>query len=536
LLYGLSRSGIFFAGSLWSIGHPFFYVWTVYFCFLWVRQNDSGYLAAALVTWSVGMYVDMVLAPAVFILPVLWLIYRPKVRIAPLALAVAVIAAVWYPYLRLEKNRDFTDLKTLVLRQRIHPSDYKGSWCMPTLALKKVNGTGDSSGAEPDPPYSQIPDASAQPAKVHTGFGDLTEKIRLRYTTLGDGLVFNFDQMAWTPLAYLPLQLLGMTTLAFIALQASARSRAFANSGNWLVWIPRFAWLLVFLALVVNEVFVARFLSANGSLNRVTILNIRMLQAILLLTGLGLLVWKKSLTDLLRGLIVQLKAESDSSQTQVNCTLFGLCLLVPWATLIMVVEAGNQVRYWWLWPLQIVPIVAAVTYIPERLKWPRAAGLIGQIGLVLMLLSHPWLSSPVKAWAGSGWSGQRADEIQAMDYIASEIRSQGRDSAAIGYNTFIYEFMPAFNIVDPTYKAGAELDLYLKDRHRVSNSNQCAEGVSPEDEYRLVQTSPRPLEEPQFGPAQESQEYFDAPLDSSYRMLREFGRYRVFGRTGSSGQ
>src|SRR5918992_1545257 len=59
LLYGLSRNGLFFAASLWSIGHPFFYVWMIYFCIRWVRSKAASYLAAAIITWSAGMYLDM---------------------------------------------------------------------------------------------------------------------------------------------------------------------------------------------------------------------------------------------------------------------------------------------------------------------------------------------------------------------------------------------------------------------------------------------------------------------------------------------
>ena len=86
LLYGLSRNALFYAGSLWSIGHPFFFIWMIYFCVLWIRRNDSAYLAAALVMWGIGMYVDMVLAPAVLGVPVIWLFYRPRVSVVPLIL------------------------------------------------------------------------------------------------------------------------------------------------------------------------------------------------------------------------------------------------------------------------------------------------------------------------------------------------------------------------------------------------------------------------------------------------------------------
>ena len=40
ILYGLSELGLYFAGSLWPKGHPFFYVWMLYFASQWVNRSD----------------------------------------------------------------------------------------------------------------------------------------------------------------------------------------------------------------------------------------------------------------------------------------------------------------------------------------------------------------------------------------------------------------------------------------------------------------------------------------------------------------
>ncbi|HEX6386758.1 MAG TPA: hypothetical protein VF177_18985, partial [Anaerolineae bacterium] len=71
VLYGLSGIGLSFAGSLWPIGHPFFYVWMTYFAVHWVTCRDTRYFAAVIVTWMAGMYVDMAITPAVMMLPAL---------------------------------------------------------------------------------------------------------------------------------------------------------------------------------------------------------------------------------------------------------------------------------------------------------------------------------------------------------------------------------------------------------------------------------------------------------------------------------
>jgi hypothetical protein len=275
-------------------------------------------------------------------------------------------------------------------------------------------------------------------------------------------------------------------------------------------------------------VFVARFLSDDGSLSSASIWRVRAVQAGLLFIGGTMLLLQKRMPELLRRFVTEHNATRDSEQYSRSGRLFALILIVPWVSLVMVVEPGEWDRYWWLWPLELVAVVSAVTYIPERFGWPRVIAWVGQITLTVMLLSHPWLFAPVQAWAKTGWSGPRANDIQAADYLASQIRSEGKAEAAIGYQVFIRGFMAAFHFVDPRYKVGAELDLFLKHRYGISNSNQCGEGVSPQDEYRIVQTAPNSNDLKEF------LEYIDIRLDPSFRMLRQFGNYQVFKRIGTS--
>jgi hypothetical protein len=83
--------------------------------------------------------------------------------------------------------------------------------------------------------------------------------------------------------------------------------------------------------------------------------------------------------------------------------------------------------------------------------------------------------------------------------------------------------MATYNIINPQYKVGAEFDLWFKYRHGIANTNGCAEGLSPSDEYRIVQPQPK------SGP-EEPREYFDVPLDGNFQLLRQFGPYQVFRR------
>src|SRR5262249_50095074 len=62
VIYGLSFLGLGNASGLWPRGHPFFYVWMVYWTTRWVMSRKTTYLAAAIVTWAAGMYVFMEIA------------------------------------------------------------------------------------------------------------------------------------------------------------------------------------------------------------------------------------------------------------------------------------------------------------------------------------------------------------------------------------------------------------------------------------------------------------------------------------------
>jgi hypothetical protein len=63
--------------------------------------------------------------------------------------------------------------------------------------------------------------------------------------------------------------------------------------------------------------------------------------------------------------------------------------------------------------------------------------------------------------------------------------------------------------------------------HGIENTDRCAEGVLPRDEYRIVQT--RPMSGPEA-----PRSYFDVPLDNGFRLVREVGPYQVFKATTSS--
>jgi hypothetical protein len=202
--------------------------------------------------------------------------------------------------------------------------------------------------------------------------------------------------------------------------------------------------------------------------------------------------------------------------------VLALSLVVPWFLLLLVAEPGRSERFLWLWPLQVVVLASFAAYALARFRAPRPVTWIGQLVLIVVLIASPFLSR-VESWYRTGWSGSDAAEILVGDYVAEQIRSEGHDRAAIGYHIFVYPFMVQYNMINPQYKVGAEFDLWLKYRHGIANTNGCAEGLSPYDEYRIVQTQPK-------SGSDEPREYFDVPLDRRFQLLRQFGPYQVLRR------
>ena len=140
----------------------------------------------------------------------------------------------------------------------------------------------------------------------------------------------------------------------------------------------------------------------------------------------------------------------------------------------------------------------------------------------MALLTYPELGARLQAWADSGWSGPKANDIEALTFVADQIRSEGKKTEAIGYQVFFQNYMAVSHFVDERYKVGGELDLFLRDRFGIINSNKCAEGISSGDEYRIVQQNPRATQTKSY------LEYFDIPADSRYRQIQQFGPYQVF--------
>jgi hypothetical protein len=416
--YGLSGLGLAFAGSLWPIGHPFFYVWTAYLAILWVTRRQAVYLVAAVVTFLLGMYVGMAIAPAAFLVAALWLVWRPPLWSRAWVAAIALVGATWFPYLQFESGRAFIDMRGMLLLQNVIPADYQEAWCDPGLTLHALPN--ESSAPETvglSSPTSDLGRLSVEQRAVR------------RIKVIGDGLLATVTESTGSRLLALPL---GLATLAALTLCIFSRR-------------PR-------------------------------------------------------------------------------AQMMAIALGVPWSILLLVAEPDKPERFFWLWPLQVIALIGLTNALFGRSRhWYIGIGQrVVPLALVLVLAIEP-LVDHLQNWMRSGWAGTDAEEVQVADALGSYLRWQGMQRVAIGYETYIYPFMADYHSLDPTYKVGAEFDLLLRDRYAITNLNQCAEGISSRDAYRVVQRQPQ-------SEVDAPRNYFAADDNGNFHSVARVGSYEILER------
>jgi hypothetical protein len=493
LFYGLSEHSLFLAGSLWPNGRPDIYIWIVYFTHRWVTQKEARYAAAALAVWGLGMYVDMAILPVVALFPVVWLIYRPPLRIAPLALTSVVVLAVWSPYLRFEAGRGFADMRSQVLQQNIFPADYRQAWCDETLTLATWTDNG----------------RSAETVVVQAGLAN----------ALGDKLLYNYRPLAPVPGA--SMALLWLTLGAVVILCVPGAPVAARDLWPFRWWVAA-AGVLLLGVLVYGFILTARLVGIESILRGSIFLLLNKLQVLLMVSGTALLAGL-GLATVVNRILVRAGITIQSTQQAGQTRLMAIALLVPWFILLLFAEPGKPERFMWLWPMQSLFLAAFFTVVLPRLRAPRAVIWAGALLAVLLVAANPTLTWKVAAWASSGWAGSDAAEVQLVDTVAHQIKIDGRERASIGYQMFIYPFMANYHITNPLYKVGAEFDALFLFRHGIENSNRCAEGVVASDEYRILEIKPKP---PDWAP----REYFLVGLDERFDLVDQFGTYQVYRR------
>jgi hypothetical protein len=392
-----------------------------------------------------------------------------------------------------------------VLQQSILPTHFRQAWCDPELELREWE--------EPAP----VPESTASSPSQPPASGWLSAGVRLlaRGHAILGGVPYNFEHVLRVPGATL-----GTPVSIVVLLAAGSSLTLLSLSPSSTAWVLRFwrPWLLPVTIAVLggsalaNEFALAPLLSTEGRLTVSAVEQLRLWQVGLGLSGLALFLplWAHRMRQ--------------HHRSTPEARFLMLSLLIPWGILLCLAEPnpwplGPEKRFWWLWPLQVIMLAAFITEILPRLSPSRLVTWTVPAVLMVLVLANPPVLSSLDQWRRTGWAGPNATEIQVMDYIAAQLRARGKKHAAVGYQVFFDRFMAEYHVNNPHFKVGAEFDLLLQFRHGITNINQCAEGISPDDEYRIVQIHPS-----------QRLAYFTLPPDSRFHLLQQFGPYQVVTR------
>jgi hypothetical protein len=508
-LYACSQLGLTAASSVWQ-RYPIhaFSVWVVYWAVRWAEERKSKFLAGSLLTWAVGMYVFMEMAPSILVIPAFWLARRPPIRVAPVAIALALAALVWLPYLRFEQSRGFIDLRSQLQQIDIQPALTSLSWCDASVVPAQWAVT----AATPPPEQRSTP----RPALVTR----LKQRAADRAATIvRQFLLAGFSNISLVPGAGVLLCLLAVGGAGFLLFPIVAFRRV-QHEAACSTQLIRVGVVLALAGLVCNEVVLGSLLRADGALSHSTVLLIRWLQAVTLMAAFALTLGNRVLVRTMQSAVARWTATADPRLG--DPMLLGLAILTPWLALLLVADFDR--RFWWLWPMQVISLAAAVTYLPMRLRAPRWIHWVGALAVVAVVGSNTVLASRVQEWKRDGWSGHDAIEIEVTDRIAEHLQSVPGTPAAIGYEVNFWKFMAVYHGLDSRYKVGADLDLLLKYRHGITNVDQCAEGLSSDDVFRALQ-----LNDAGADPLNGLNRMV-VPLDHAYRPLETVNGYEILER------
>ena len=261
---------------------PISYIWFVLLASQWVSIcKDARYLAAATAVWALGMYVDMAILPAIFVLAGLWLCYRPPIRLIPLSLTAALVLVVWFPYLRFETGRNFADIRSQVLFQNIFPPNYRDSWCKPNISLHEWGNA-----AEPLTMSVQQPQPYHGPSLVPSALVLAAE--------IKEKLLYNFQDTASLPGvgAGLLVMVLSGVLLSSAAGAGSAIDKQGLNKPFWRDRISLVALAMILTGVLANEFVIEYVLSLKGGLDLSAIRSLRTIEKLLILGGTCILLGK----------------------------------------------------------------------------------------------------------------------------------------------------------------------------------------------------------------------------------------------------
>jgi hypothetical protein len=419
LLVGISRMG--FQTAI-PIGNPFFIVTALFFLIRWIKNRSALMLGVALVLGILGAYHHLAVVVFFAVIPILWLIFRPPVKWRILLAAVLVGLVVWLPYLRLEIDRGFIDLRSLIL-------------------LRSPEQIADGGTAQPIYCYSALsgePDMREETYLPYIGGAEIERRViyplagwkdRLAYASCR--MLSNIDRNFDTELFLLSSNrtlntavwlvfITGWSVLGWIMLQAwkpAGRVLAAVRGREWIL-LPAAGIGALFLYVGLNPEFVSGF-AADRSLNRNALLAILQLR--------DYLPWIWSAVFL--GLFLSFR-EPDRKPEKI---ILLIAFSVPWILLMFLAEPGRPDRFWFMWPLQVMTVVLCLDWISRRLPRAGLAFSILAVAMGVAVLPIRLYADRLAAAAVEGYGGCDSDQWNVVLFLSGQAGTGGDRSLKVDY-------------------------------------------------------------------------------------------------------
>jgi hypothetical protein len=479
VVYGFSQ--LVFMG-IWPIGHPAYVLGMLWFLMQWIRRRSAWWLFGALVIGAFGLYVDLAILPFVFVFPILWILFRPPLRPAPILLACVIGLFIWFPYLRFENSRGFADLKSILFLQPI-PDSKEAIPSTPTYCYAALPGEMDSIN-ETYIPFTGTPGSMDRVVFYESGW----EKFP-RICWILTNLDRNFDGGYF--LTTNPIIAAGLWFL-FLAGMFQATGMALIHFEKKIGLLGRmrkmdpkiilgFCTIGAFaLYQIVNPGLLAKF-SADGKLAQPTRLVVLQLQYYLPL--------------IFSAFVLGFYTGFRSPQRELKDVAPLLIVWIPWLLLVFIAERTRSERFFWIWPLQVAVLVFAVFQFIEQISkntwWKKAAVL----AMAILVFPLAFYLPSIRGWIDHGFSGEDNSQIQVVDYLHREIEAEGKEPVSIGYgllSTFYGQSQPE----DTRMRNGSWFDLLLETRWGIHNFNQSPTGLEDGDTWRIRESEQPSITDP----------------------------------------
>lgn len=465
IVYGLSAVGFETASSYFEPYPHALYLGFAYAVMRWVRERRPVFLSLALSIAIVGLTFHLQGIVLLTVLPAVWCVWRPPLVGRSLWGVLVVGMVVWGPYLRFEHHRAYADIVNQVrLQHQLYTAEN----------LPRAHALVPDVFREP---AAAAPAVIQGPNRLQRWLVDGANEIHRRALALPGVLASNVRPATLPRLAVILIVGIIVAQIAHLLRPLLPRFldhwRPAADRGaSCLDWL---AVVGVVSATALMPPVVSGLLGktelASYTVNTLNVVRVG-------LAGAGVIV-------LARRLMADWLGRLPRGEPDVG-TVFALCLALPWGAMVLMTD--TPYRFTFLWPAQVLMLALFMC----RWTWPalampgaRRAG----IGVVMVLLCLHAPLTKLFHWQVEGWRGGSA-ERRTIDKLGRALAGTGTTSVSIGYCMIFMPWVPAYSLIDPTYKIGMGYDWYLRQQYGVTNQNTTPLACSDRDTYLVVSQEP----------------------------------------------